>query len=67
LKQSTGNQKKNRPKYNVHTGNENILQVKETLMESPDNIVHSISNENKGKTLILVIKALRPENASILL
>lgn len=44
----------------IHIGDESIVQVKDTLIESPADIVHHISNEGKEQARILVIKAPRP-------
>jgi mannose-6-phosphate isomerase-like protein (cupin superfamily) len=51
----------------IHIDGESISQVKDTLIESPANISHYISNECKEPARILVIKAPRPENKSKLL
>lgn len=48
----------------IHIDDESIAQVKDTLIESPANIPHYISNENPEPARILVIKAPRPENKS---
>jgi len=45
----------------IHIGEESIVQLKDTLIESPADIVHHISNESQEKARILVIKAPRPE------
>ena len=44
----------------IHIGDESISQVKDTLIESPADIVHFISNESQEVARILVIKAPRP-------
>jgi len=46
----------------IHIGDESISQVKDTLIESPADIVHYISNNSQKVARILVIKAPRPEN-----
>jgi len=51
----------------IHIGGESIPQAKDTLVESPANIPHYISNECREPAMILVIKAPRPENQSRLL
>ena len=51
----------------IHINGESISQVKDTLVESPANIPHHISNESEEMARILVIKAPRPENKSTLL
>jgi quercetin dioxygenase-like cupin family protein len=45
----------------VHIGEESKIFEKDTLIESPANIVHYLSNESSADTRILVIKAPRPE------
>ena len=51
----------------IHIGDESIQVAKDTLIESPANILHYISNESQEPARILVIKAPRPENKSKLL
>jgi mannose-6-phosphate isomerase-like protein (cupin superfamily) len=51
----------------IHINDESISQAKDTLIESPANIPHYISNEKQEPARILVIKAPRPENKSKLL
>lgn len=51
----------------IHIGDEKNSQVRDTLIESPAHIPHSISNESQAITRILVIKAPRPETKSKLL
>jgi mannose-6-phosphate isomerase-like protein (cupin superfamily) len=51
----------------IHIGDESIPLAKDTLIESPANILHYISNESQEPARILVIKAPRPENKSKLL
>ncbi len=48
----------------VHIGDESEIFDKDTLIESPADIVHYISNEGLQLARILVIKAPRPERAS---
>ena len=54
-------------KPTIHIGGESISQVVDTLIESPSNIPHYISNEGLEQARILVIKAPRPEIKSKLL
>ena len=51
----------------IHISNESIVQVKDTLIESPANVLHYISNESSEPVRILVIKSPRPENKPKLL
>lgn len=51
----------------VHVGNESVIYGKDTLIESPANIVHYLSNEHEQLARILVIKAPRPEKLTKLL
>lgn len=51
----------------IHIAGESIPHIKDTLIESPANIPHFISNESEETARILVIKAPRPENKSKLL
>lgn len=51
----------------IHIGDESIPQTQDTLIESPAGILHYISNETGEVARILVIKAPRPENKSIVL
>lgn len=51
----------------IHIGGESIPQTKDTLVESPANIPHYISNDSQEPARILVIKAPRPENQTKLL
>lgn len=44
----------------IHIGEESTTQGKDTLIESPAESVHYISNEGQEKARILVIKAPRP-------
>lgn len=51
----------------IHIGGESIPQIKDTLIESPADLVHYISNESLHVARILVIKAPRPEHKSRIL
>lgn len=51
----------------IHIGDESTVFEKDTLIESPANIVHYISNEGSTVTRILVTKAPRPDKATKLL
>lgn len=51
----------------VHIGEESKIVEKDTLVESPAEIVHFISNESYSDARILVIKAPRPEKTTKLL
>lgn len=44
----------------VHVGEEAIVYEQDTIVESPANIVHYLSNESTQNARILVIKAPRP-------
>jgi mannose-6-phosphate isomerase-like protein (cupin superfamily) len=48
----------------IHIGSESVSFEKDTLIESPANIVHHISNEGKTNARVLVIKAPRPETGT---
>ena len=48
----------------IHIGGESVSFERDTLIESPANIVHHISNEGKQNARVLVIKAPRPETAT---
>ena len=48
----------------IHVGEESIMYQADTLIESPKDIVHYISNESEGNARILVIKAPRPEKVT---
>jgi quercetin dioxygenase-like cupin family protein len=48
-------------------GEESQVSEKDTLIESPSNLVHCISNSSGQIARILVMKAPRPENAAKLL
>ncbi|MBR8536045.1 cupin domain-containing protein [Carboxylicivirga sediminis] len=51
----------------VHVGEESKVFEKDTLIESPANIVHHISNEGDKQARILVTKAPRPTTQAKLL
>ena len=48
----------------VHIGTEAIECGKDTLIESPADIVHYLSNASEEKARFLVIKAPRPEKST---
>ena len=48
----------------IHVGEESIMYKADTLIESPKDIVHYISNESEANARILVIKAPRPEKVT---
>ena len=48
----------------IHIGEETMLVEKDTLIESPADIVHFISNESQQIARVVVIKAPRPEKAT---
>ena len=54
-------------KPTIHIGEESQQFEKDTLIESPADIVHYISNQSQKTTRILVIKAPRPEKQTRLL
>jgi quercetin dioxygenase-like cupin family protein len=47
-------------KPTIHIGDESEVCEADTLIESPANIVHYISNESESLARILVVKAPRP-------
>ena len=51
----------------VHIGDEAVPCERDTLIESPADIVHHLSNASSGIARILVIKAPRPEKLTRLL
>jgi quercetin dioxygenase-like cupin family protein len=51
----------------VHIGEESKVIEQDTLVESPADIVHFISNESHNDIRVLVIKAPRPEKITKLL
>lgn len=51
----------------VHIGEESKFLEKDTLIESPADTVHFISNESPDKIRVLVIKAPRPEKITKIL
>ena len=48
----------------VHIGEEHEVCPKDSLIESPADIVHWLSNEGEGNARILVVKAPKPVSAS---
>ncbi len=48
----------------IHIGEETEVCEKDSLIESPANIVHYISNNSDNLARILVVKAPRPSNLS---
>ncbi len=51
----------------IHINGESSSFMKDTLIESPANVPHHISNESEETARVLVIKAPRPENQTKLL
>jgi len=51
-------------KPTVHVGDEHIQCLPDSLIESPADIVHWLSNENDEDAGILVVKAPKPKKAS---
>lgn len=51
----------------VRVGDETLKVNKESLVESPKNIVHCLSNSSDKLTCILVVKAPKPTTKTILL
>jgi quercetin dioxygenase-like cupin family protein len=51
-------------KPTIHIGEEHEICTVDSLIESPANIVHYISNESDAVARILVVKAPRPVNAT---
>ena len=51
----------------VHIGSETVKYPSDTLVESPADIVHYISNESEEPARILVIKAPKPGSSTRLL
>jgi len=51
----------------VHIDSESISFPPDTLVESPANIVHYLSNESDGIARIIVVKAPRPQQKTRLL
>lgn len=54
-------------KPTIHIGDESEVCEADTLIESPADIVHYISNESESLARILVVKAPRPISKSIVL
>lgn len=48
----------------VHIGEEAIVFPKDTLIESPKEIVHYISNQSNGPARILVVKTPNPQGTT---
>lgn len=44
----------------IHIGNESILQSKDTIIESPKDIVHYLSNMSNEIARVLVVKTPNP-------
>ena len=51
----------------VRVGDETIMVEKDSLVESPKNIVHCLSNSSQHVTRILVVKAPKPKEMTRLL
>jgi len=51
----------------VRVGNETLSVEKDSLVESPKNIVHCLSNSSQQVTRILVVKAPKPKEKTRLL
>jgi mannose-6-phosphate isomerase-like protein (cupin superfamily) len=51
----------------IHLGDESEVSEADTLIESPANVVHFISNETASVARILVVKAPRPKILSKIL
>jgi len=51
----------------IHIGDESVAFSRDTLVESPADIVHYISNEAEEIVRMLVIKAPRPEKTTRIL
>jgi len=51
----------------VRVGDETITVEKDSLVESPKNIVHCLSNSSQKVTRILVVKAPKPKEMTRLL
>ena len=51
----------------IHIGDESEVYEADTLIESPANVVHFISNETASVARILVVKAPRPKILSKIL
>ncbi len=54
-------------KPTIHIGNESKVFEKDTLIESPADIVHYISNDKDTQARIMVIKAPKPMSQTKLL
>jgi quercetin dioxygenase-like cupin family protein len=51
----------------IHIGNERTVCDEDSLIESPADIVHYISNSSENMARILVVKAPRPANLAKIL
>ncbi len=51
----------------IHIGDESVKFEKDTLIESPANIVHYLSNESAELARIMVVKAPKPVSQTKLL
>jgi quercetin dioxygenase-like cupin family protein len=51
----------------IHIGGESVSVENDTLIESPANIIHHISNDGSQNARILVIKAPRPGTSTKIL
>jgi quercetin dioxygenase-like cupin family protein len=51
----------------IHIGDESLEVVKDTIIESPAEILHFISNDSDEVARILVIKAPKPEKTTRIL
>lgn len=51
----------------VHVGDESVVFEKDTLIESPADIVHYLSNEGTDQARILVTKAPRPTKQTFII
>lgn len=54
-------------KTDVRVGDQTISVEQDSLVESPKDIVHCLSNTSKAETRILVVKAPKPKEKSRLL
>lgn len=51
----------------IHIGDETSEVIKDTIIESPAEILHYISNDSRDVARILVIKAPKPDKATRIL
>jgi len=49
-------------KPTIRVGEENVQVEKDSLVESPKDIIHNITNESTELARILVVKAPKPQN-----